>query len=65
MPAEKAGIKNGDVVLKVDDKSIPHDMSSNDAMTVLSGKAGEKVALTIKRGEEILTFEIERAPLPE
>ncbi|MHC4203663.1 MAG: PDZ domain-containing protein [Planctomycetota bacterium] len=65
MPAEKAGIKNGDVVLKVDGNSIPHDMSSGDALTMLSGKAGEKVVLTVKRGEQVLTFEIEREPSPE
>ena len=65
MAAEKAGVKNGDVVLKVDGNSIPHDRSSSDALTLLSGKAGEKVALTLKRGEQILTFEIERVPLPK
>ena len=65
MEAEKAGVKDGDVVLKVDGNSIQHDMSSGDALTLLSGKAGEKVVLTVKRGEQILTFEIERAPMPE
>ena len=65
MPAEKAGIKDGDVVLKVDDKNIPHDMPSGDALNLLSGKAGEKVTLTVKRGEQILTFEIEREPSSE
>ena len=65
MPAEKAGIKDGDVALKVDDNIVPHDMSSGDALTLLSGKAGEKVVLTVKRGEQILTFEIERAPMSE
>lgn len=65
MAAEKAGVKDGDVVLKVNGNSIPPDMSSGDALTFLSGKAGEKIVLTIKRGEQILTFEIEREPSPE
>ena len=65
MAAEKAGVKNGDVVLKVDGNNISHAQSSGDALTLLSGKAGEKVALTVKRGEQILTFEIERVPLPK
>jgi len=65
MAAEKAGVKNGDVVLKIDGNSIPHGMSSGDALNLLLGKAGEKVVLTVKRGEQILTFEIERAPMPE
>jgi hypothetical protein len=65
MPAEKAGVKNGDVALKVNGNDISDIKSSDDALNLLSGKAGEKVVLTVKRGEQILTFEIERAPLPE
>ena len=63
MPAEKAGIKDGDIILKVDGNSILHVKSSGDALSLLSGKAGEKVVLTVKRGKQILTFEIERVPL--
>ena len=63
--AEKAGVKDGDVVLKVNGNSISHIESSGDALNLLSGKAGEKVVLTIKRGEQIFTFEIERVPMPE
>jgi len=63
--AEKAGVKNGDIVLKVNGNSISHIKSSGDALNLLSGKAGEKVVLTVKRGEQTLTFEIEREPLPE
>ena len=65
MAAEKAGVKNGDVVLKVNGNSISHIQSSGDALNLLFGKAGEKVVLTVKRGEQILTFEIERVPLPK
>jgi len=63
--AEKAGVKDGDVVLKVNGNSISHIKSSGDALNLLSGKAGEKVVLTVKRGQQILTFEIERAASPE
>jgi len=65
MAAEKAGIKDGDVVLKVNGNSISNIKSSGEALNLLSGKAGEKVVLTVKRGEQILTFEIEREPLTE
>ena len=65
MAAEKAGIKDGDVVLKVNGNSISNIKSSSEAMNLLSGKAGEKLVLTVKRGEQILTFEIEREPLTE
>ncbi|MHC4166854.1 MAG: PDZ domain-containing protein [Planctomycetota bacterium] len=65
MPAEEAGVKDGDVVLKVDGNEISHVKSSGDALNLLTGKAGERVSLAVKRGEQILTFEIERAPLPK
>ena len=65
MAAEKAGIKDGDFVLKIDGNSIEHIKSSAAAQNRLLGKAGEKVTLTVKRGEEIITFEITREPLPK
>jgi hypothetical protein len=65
MAAEKAGVQSGDIVLRVNGNSISHIESSSDALKLLSGKAGEKVVLTVKRGEQILTFEIERVPTPK
>ncbi len=65
MAAEKAGIKDGDVVLKVNGNSISHIKSSADALNLFLGKVGEKLVLTVKRGEQIVTFEIERMPLPK
>ena len=65
MAAEEAGVRNGDVALEVNGISISHVKSGSDALNLLFGKAGEKVVLTVKRGEQILTFEIERMPLPE
>ena len=64
MAAEKAGLKDGDIVLKVDGNSISHIETPLDAQSLLLGKAGEKVLLTVKRGEQVVTFEIERSPLP-
>jgi C-terminal processing protease CtpA/Prc len=63
MPAEKAGVKDEDVVLKVNGNDISHIKSSGDALSLLLGKAGEKVVLAVKRGEQTLTFEIERVPI--
>ena len=63
MPAEKAGVKDGDVVLKVNGNGISHIKSSVDAMDLFFGKVGEKVVLTVRRGEQTFTFEIERVPL--
>ncbi|MHC4289806.1 MAG: PDZ domain-containing protein, partial [Planctomycetota bacterium] len=65
MAAEKAGIKDGDVVLKIDGNNIEQIKSSEDAQKFLLGKSGEKVSFTVKRGEQIITFEVVREPLPK
>lgn len=45
-PAEGAGLKAGDKILKVDDKVIS-DMSIDDAVNLIRGKKGTQVRLTI------------------
>lgn len=58
-PAEKNGIKPGDKILKVDGKEV----SSKDmdkAMSLIKGKAGTKVKLTIKRGDDTLDIDVKR-----
>ncbi len=55
-PAEKAGLREGDVVLKVDDTPI-ENMSIYEAITLIRGPAGTQVRLTILRGGEE-TFEV-------
>ncbi len=61
MPAAKAGLQNGDKILKVNNKDIAHITTIRGALTVLHGNPGEKVKLTVQRGEQILDFEVERA----
>lgn len=47
-PADKAGIKAGDVILKINDTpSI--DFSTDEAVKLIRGKAGTKVTLTLER----------------
>ena len=58
-PAEEAGLKTGDIIKKVNDKEYTADEFEKIASDI-KGKAGSKVKLEIKRGEETLTFEIER-----
>lgn len=45
-PAEKAGLKAGDIVLKVDGKPIT---SSDEAASLIRGQSGTQVILTIER----------------
>lgn len=58
-PAEEAGLKTGDIIKKVNDKEYTAEEFEKIASDI-KGKAGSKVKLEIQRGEETLTFEIER-----
>lgn len=60
-PAERAGVKSGDIILSVDSVDVNVDMYE-EAVQMIRGKPGEAVMLSIRRlGEsEILDFEIIR-----
>ena len=61
-PAEEAGVKVGDVIVKVDGKKI----KSKEKLTELvSGETGTKVVLTVKRDGEEKDFEMYRAEVEE
>lgn len=61
-PARRAGILEGDVVIKVDDQEITPDMSLEDVILLIRGPIGTLVKLTISRAghPEPLVFEITR-----
>lgn len=58
-PAEKAGIKAGDLITKVDGVSYTADQMTEMANTI-KGEEGSKVTIEILRGEQTLTFEVTR-----
>ena len=58
-PAEAAGIKSGDIIKKVDGKEYT-DEDFDIISTYIKGKEGTKVNIEIQRGNETLTFDIER-----
>lgn len=58
-PAEKSGIKAGDKILKVDGKVVSAQ-NSDEAITMIKGKKGTEVELTIKRSEQILDVNVKR-----
>ena len=58
-PAEKAGIKAGDVILKVNGEEIGNDQSK--AVSLITGQKGTSVNLTLKRnGTEIIEKQVDR-----
>ena len=58
-PADKAGMKPGDVIVKVDNFDVSYDVY-DEAIDMVSGKVGTTVNLTVKREGELLTIPVER-----
>ncbi|OWY37164.1 peptidase S41 [Xenophilus sp. AP218F] len=61
-PAQRAGIKSGDLIIKIDDTPV-RGLSLTDAVKKMRGKPGSKVTLTIARKTETkpLVFTLSRA----
>jgi carboxyl-terminal processing protease len=67
-PAERAGLRNGDVLTAVDGKtlaSLGGDANArlNAAVQIIRGPAGTSVTLTVQRGPAALSFTVRRADL--
>jgi len=58
-PAERAGIKPGDIIIKVDDKDIT-EMTLYEAVNLIKGPKGTTVKLTIKRNGLTKIIEVVR-----
>ena len=57
-PADKAGLKPGDIILKINDKSTL-DMTLDEAVNLMRGKPGTKIRLTIYRKGVAKPFVVE------
>jgi carboxyl-terminal processing protease len=64
-PADKAGMKSGDMIIKIEDESTK-DMTMMDAVKRIRGPKGSKVNLTVAREGEAkpLAFSITRDVIP-
>ena len=62
-PAAKAGLKANDVIVKIDGRSTK-DYSLNKAVSLMRGKVGTKVSVTIKRNGTTFTKTLTRAKIP-
>lgn len=64
-PSEKIGLQPGDRLLKVDTTNIAGVNFPQDSMVRrIKGVAGSKVTVTVKRGVEVIPFEITRGKIP-
>ena len=64
-PSEKVGMMPGDRLLKVDTIEIAGRKYPQDSMVRhMRGPAGTKVTVTVKRGPEVIPFEITRDKIP-
>ena len=64
-PSEKAGLLQGDRIIKVDDRGIAGVKTPQDSMVMLmKGQAGSKVKITVNRNGELIPFEITRGKIP-
>jgi carboxyl-terminal processing protease len=61
-PAEKAGLRKGDVFYKVEDIEVTTS-TMQDAVNTMRGKPGEKVTVEVLRDGDILTFELTKAAI--
>ena len=55
-PADKAGIKTGDIIVKVGDVEVGH--AGTVSTLIGEYKAGDTVAITLRRGDETLTVSV-------
>jgi len=58
-PAEKSGLKAGDIILKVDGEAVKASESTK-ASSKIKGKAGTSVVLTIQRGDKTFDVTVKR-----
>ncbi len=60
-PAVEAGIREGDIVIAIDNKDVKSIKTASEALKILSGPPGDIVCLTVEREGEIHQFEMKRA----
>jgi carboxyl-terminal processing protease len=62
-PAAQAGVKEGDVLLKIDDTPITADTKFEDVTSLLRGEVGTPVKIEVDRAGQQLAFNITRGEI--
>jgi C-terminal peptidase prc len=60
-PAAKVGLRDGDVVLRVNSRAVGKTEPPADALKILHGAPDTTISLTVRRGDKTLSFEVCRA----
>lgn len=64
-PSERADIRPGDRIIYVNDTVFTHPkMANNEVLKTLRGKKGTPVKLKVKRGEQLIDFNLVRDDIP-
>ena len=64
-PSEKAGLSQGDRIVRVDERNIAGNKTPQDSMvTLMKGPSGSKVKITVNRNGTMIPFEITRDKIP-
>lgn len=64
-PSEKAGLQQGDRIIRVDSRDIAGQKTPQDSMVrLMKGPAGTKVTVTVDRAGEKIPFDITRDKIP-
>ena len=64
-PSEKAGLVQGDRIIKVEDKTIAGTKTPQDSMVrMMKGPKGTKVKITVNRDGTLIPFDITRDKIP-
>lgn len=64
-PSEKAGLQQGDRIIRVDSREIAGQKTPQDSMVrLMKGPAGTKVTVTVDRAGEKIPFDITRDKIP-
>jgi C-terminal peptidase prc len=63
-PAQKAGLRAGDVLVRINDKPV-QGLALDEMTTLVRGPVGTEVQLTVRRGDDPteLTFSVQRAEI--
>lgn len=61
-PAEKAGLKSGDIILKINNQAVDN-LTLENVLALIKGPAGTSVHLTVSRNGQTFDFDIVRAKI--